>query len=184
MADPLNDSTHGTNVPLEGTGADAGMNNAVAAPAYEGQSTTATDVHAATPQDYRPATGGTVVISGGQANPTEGHGMSYAATPTPTADGTTNTTAAGADIYEQANTVLASLIHDLCDTLEVQDAEKFKRIGYQMIARYSQKPMNTGELTLIFASVLQDILAKLEMAEQNGNMTEVRDSYTIMRLEE
>lgn len=88
------------------------------------------------------------------------------------------------DVYERTNAVLQELIVELCDVLEEKNPEKFKRIGYEMIGAYSKKPMNTGVLTLVFASVLQDIMNKLGLTQENENVTVVRDNYSVMRMEE
>lgn len=88
------------------------------------------------------------------------------------------------DVYEQANLVLRDLISDLCEVLEVPHAEKYKRMGYEMIATYNKLPMNTGVVTLIFASVLQDILAKLELTQTSENVSVVRDPYSMIKLED
>ncbi|HZG16543.1 MAG TPA: hypothetical protein VE710_16270 [Candidatus Bathyarchaeia archaeon] len=93
-------------------------------------------------------------------------------------------TAAGPDVYERANTAIHDLMDELCDALQITNAESFKRKGYEMVAHYYQQPVNTGELTLVFASVLQDVLNKLEMTQQSEEISMIRDPYTIMKLDE
>lgn len=53
-----------------------------------------------------------------------------------------------------------------------------------MIGHYFRQPVNTGDLTLIVASVLSDILYKLELTQQGDDVSMVRDEYSIMKKEE
>ncbi len=94
------------------------------------------------------------------------------------------TDAAPPDVYQRAEAALQELIQELCEALEVTDVEPFKRKGYEMVSHYFRQPVNTGELTLIFSAVLQDILHKLEMTQQSEHVTVVRDEYTVMKIEE
>ncbi len=87
------------------------------------------------------------------------------------------------DVYERANTAIQELMDELCDALEVEDRESYKRKGYEMVSHYYKQSVNTGELTLVFAAVLQDVLDKLEMTQQSDDITMIRDPYTVMRLE-
>lgn len=99
-------------------------------------------------------------------------------------DGTSNLQATTeVDVYDRANKVLQELIAELCEAMEEKNPEKFKRMGYEMVGIYSKTPINTGVLTLVFASVLQDIMNKLAMTQENENVTVVRDQYSVMRLE-
>ncbi|WP_134683070.1 hypothetical protein [Brevibacillus migulae] len=93
-------------------------------------------------------------------------------------------TAAGPDVYERANTAIHDLMDELCDAMQVTNTEPYKRKGYEMVGHYFQQPVNTGELTLVFASVLQDVLTKLEMTQQSEEISMIRDPYTMMKLEE
>jgi len=88
------------------------------------------------------------------------------------------------DVYEQARGALVDLIAELREALDEQDTAVYMRKGYEMVGAYFRQPVNTGELTLIFASVLEDILHKLEMTQQGENVTMVRDEYSVMKKEE
>ncbi|RNB58424.1 hypothetical protein AAFJ72_08850 [Brevibacillus gelatini] len=88
------------------------------------------------------------------------------------------------DVYERARIALNDLIAELCDALDEDDTESFKRKGYEMIGHYFRQPVNTGDLTLIVASVLSDILYKLELTQQGDDVSMVRDEYSIMKKEE
>ncbi|WP_411504131.1 hypothetical protein [Brevibacillus centrosporus] len=88
------------------------------------------------------------------------------------------------DVYERARFALVDLIDELQEALDEEDTEKFTRQGYEMVGQYFRKAVNTGDLTLIFASVLQDILHKLEMTQQGDNVSMVRDEYSVMKKEE
>lgn len=92
--------------------------------------------------------------------------------------------AAELDVYERANTAIHDLMDELCDALQVSDPEPYKRKGYEMVSRYCQQPVNTGELTLVFAAVLQDVLEKLELTQQSEDIGMIRDPYTVMKLDE
>nr|WP_285860399.1 hypothetical protein [Brevibacillus sp. MER 51] len=76
---------------------------------------------------------------------------------------------------------LDDLIGELCEALEEEDTEAFKRKGYEMIGSYFREPVNTGELTLIYAAVLADILYKLELTQHEENVTMIRDEYSMMK---
>jgi len=91
-----------------------------------------------------------------------------------------NENATELDVYERANAALQELIVELCDALEVE-AEPFKQKGYELVAHAYRQPVHTGELTLMFAAVLQDILQKLEMTQQGEQVTMIYDKYTIMK---
>lgn len=88
------------------------------------------------------------------------------------------------DVYEQARGALVDLIAELREALDEEDTAWYMRKGYEMIGTYFRQPVNTGELTLIFAVVLADILHKLEMTQQGENVTMVRDEYSVMKKEE
>ncbi|EJL25886.1 hypothetical protein [Brevibacillus sp. BC25] len=85
------------------------------------------------------------------------------------------------DVYERARLALDDLIEELCEALEVEDTESYKRKGYEMIGSYFREPVNTGELTLIYAAVLAVILYKLELTQQGENVAMVRDQYSMMK---
>ncbi|MBU8711850.1 hypothetical protein KM924_05020 [Brevibacillus parabrevis] len=88
------------------------------------------------------------------------------------------------DVYERARIALDELIAELCEALDEENTETFKRKGYEMIGHYFRTPVNTGDLTLIVASVLSDILYKLELTQQGDDVSMVRDEYSVMRKEE
>lgn len=88
------------------------------------------------------------------------------------------------DVYERTRMTLVELIDELREALDEEETTKYTRQGYDMIGSYFRQPINTGELTLIFASVLQDILHKLELTQQGENVTMVRDEYSVMKREE
>ncbi|WNC16995.1 hypothetical protein [Brevibacillus brevis] len=88
------------------------------------------------------------------------------------------------DVYERAETALIDLIKELCEALGENGTEKYKRQGYEMIGHYFREPVNTGVLTLTFATVLQDILHKLELTQKGGDVSMVRDEYSVMKREE
>ncbi|MFP3392538.1 hypothetical protein [Brevibacillus sp. SIMBA_040] len=88
------------------------------------------------------------------------------------------------DVYEVTRIALNDLIAELCEALDEKDTESYTRKGYEMIAHYFRTPVNTGELTLIFASVLSDILHKLELTQQSEDVSMVRDQYSVMKKEE
>lgn len=88
------------------------------------------------------------------------------------------------DVYERARITLAELIAELCEALGEQEVETYKRKGYEMIGHYFRQPVNTGDLTLIFASVLEDILHKLEMTQQGDEVSMVRGEYSVMKKNE
>lgn len=87
------------------------------------------------------------------------------------------------DVYEIAQVALKALIEELCDALGVKQVDSYKRTGYEMVAANYKQPVHTGELTLIFATVLEDILYKLEVAQQGENVKMVRDDYTVMKID-
>lgn len=76
------------------------------------------------------------------------------------------------------------MITDLCAVLEVPNNDRYKRMGYEMLAAYHTQPMNTGIVTLVFASVLQDILAKLELTQTSEHVSVVRDPYSMIKPDE
>ncbi|MEJ8545349.1 hypothetical protein [Brevibacillus borstelensis] len=88
------------------------------------------------------------------------------------------------DVYEQTRISLEALVRELCDALDEADVEAYKKKGYEMIGHYYKKPVHTGELTLTLAAVLEDILHKLEMTQQGDQVTMVRGSYSIMKMDE
>ncbi|MFD2372005.1 hypothetical protein ACFSO0_18925 [Brevibacillus sp. GCM10020057] len=88
------------------------------------------------------------------------------------------------DVYEQAREALVDLIAELREALDEEDSVAYMRKGYEMIGTYFRQPVNTGELTLIFASVLEDILHKLELTQQGEDVTMVRDEYSVMKKDE
>ena len=88
------------------------------------------------------------------------------------------------DVYEVTRIALDDLIAELCEALDEEDTESYTRKGYEMIGHYFRTPVNTGELTLIFASVLADILHKLELTQQSEDVSMVRDQYSVMKKEE
>ncbi|KQL49071.1 hypothetical protein AN963_04650 [Brevibacillus choshinensis] len=88
------------------------------------------------------------------------------------------------DVYETARIALVDLIDELQEALDEQDTSFHKRQGYEMIGTYFREPVNTGNLTLIFASVLEDILHKLDLTQQVDNVSMVRDEYSVMKKEE
>ncbi|MFS0554247.1 hypothetical protein [Brevibacillus sp. 179-C9.3 HS] len=88
------------------------------------------------------------------------------------------------DVYERTRLALGELIEELCEALDEEDTESYKRKGYEMIGHYFREPVNTGELTLIFAAVLADILYKLELTQQGEHVAMVRDQYSVMKKEE
>jgi hypothetical protein len=92
--------------------------------------------------------------------------------------------AAELDVYERARFALAELIAELCEALDEKDTTVFTRKGYEMVGQYFRQPVNTGDLTLILASVLEDILHKLEMTQQGDDVTMVRDEYSVMKKNE
>lgn len=85
------------------------------------------------------------------------------------------------DVYERARIALVDLIDELKEALDEQETTKHKRQGYEMIGTYFRQPVNTGDLTLVFASVLEDILHKLEMTQQGENVSMVRGEYSVMK---
>ncbi|UKK97998.1 hypothetical protein [Brevibacillus brevis] len=85
------------------------------------------------------------------------------------------------DVYERARLALDDLIGELCEALEEEDTTSYKRKGYEMIGSYFREPVNTGELTLIYAAVLADILYKLELSQHEENVTMIRDEYSMMK---
>ncbi|MDF2684635.1 MAG: hypothetical protein K0R47_5825 [Brevibacillus sp.] len=88
------------------------------------------------------------------------------------------------DVYEKARIALVDLMDELQEALDEQDTALHKRQGYEMIGTYFREPVHTGDLTLIFASVLEDILHKLELTQQGDNVSMVRDEYSVMKKEE
>ncbi|MGN7468703.1 hypothetical protein [Brevibacillus sp. SAFN-007a] len=88
------------------------------------------------------------------------------------------------DVYERARMALNELIAELCEVLDEDDPEPFKRKGYEMIGHYFRQPVHTGDLTLMVASVLSDILYKLELTQQGEDVTMVGDEYSVMKKEE
>ncbi len=88
------------------------------------------------------------------------------------------------DVYERARIALVELIDELKEALDEKETTKHKRQGYEMIGMYFRQPVNTGDLTLICASVLEDILHKLEMTQQGENVSMVRGEYSVMKKDE
>lgn len=88
------------------------------------------------------------------------------------------------DVYERARMGLGDLIDELCEALDEENIEPYTRKGYEMVGQYFRTPVNTGELTLIFASVLSDILHKLELTQQADDVSMVRDQYSVMKKDE
>lgn len=88
------------------------------------------------------------------------------------------------DVYEQARSGLAELIAELCEAMNTQETAPYKRRGYEMIDAYYRTPVHTGELMLTLAVVLEDILHKLEMAQQSEHVSMVRDEYSMIKKEE
>ncbi|GED66396.1 hypothetical protein BRE01_00980 [Brevibacillus reuszeri] len=92
--------------------------------------------------------------------------------------------AAQLDVYETTRVALNDLIAELCEALEEEDTDPYTRKGYEMIGHYYRTPVHTGELTLVFASVLADILHKLELTQQGEDVSMVRDQYSVMKKDE
>lgn len=88
------------------------------------------------------------------------------------------------DVYERAHMALGDLIAELCEALDEEDTELYTRKGYEMVGQYFRTPVNTGELMLIFTSVLSDILHKLELTQQADDVSMVRDQYSVMKKDE
>lgn len=88
------------------------------------------------------------------------------------------------DVYERARLALDELIAELREALGETELEPFKRKGYEMVGHYFRQPVNTGDLMLIFASVLEDILHKLELTQQGEDVSMVRDEYSVMKKDE
>lgn len=85
------------------------------------------------------------------------------------------------DVYEQTRGVLNELLAELCEAMDEEDVDAYRRKGYEMIGLYYRQPVNTGELMLTLAAPLEDILHKLEMTQQGEQVSMVRGDYSVMK---
>lgn len=88
------------------------------------------------------------------------------------------------DVYEQTRDALNDLLAELCEAMDEEDVDAYRRKGYEMIGLYYRKPVNTGELMLTLAAALEDILHKLEMTQQGEQVSMVRGDYSVMKKDE
>lgn len=88
------------------------------------------------------------------------------------------------DVYEQTRMALHDLVAELCEAMDEDTTDVYKRKGYEMIGTYYREPVNTGELMLTLSSVLEDILYKLELTQESEQVTMVRDEYSMMKKDE